>query len=63
MFKNIESIFKSINYDVKSIKESIIISFIKKLQRGDSIHSIKKMILKNYKIKNVPIIKKKYKFT
>ena len=56
--KNIESIFKSINYDVKSIKESIIISFIKKLQKGDSINSIKKMILKNYKIKNVPIIKK-----
>ena len=58
MFKGIESIFKSINYDVKSIKESIIISFIKNYKEEIQYTVLKKWLLKNYKIKNVPIIKK-----
>ena len=57
--QKIENIFKSINYDIKTIKESIIISFVKQLQNGTSLQQITKTILKNYKIKPVKRIIKK----
>ena len=46
--QNISNIFKSIDYDIKTIKESIIKNLVKQMQNGTSIDKIKTNILCNF---------------